>query len=610
MRRASLVKMVVSLSLIATLTSFLPATAVAQELCGNKPVTIKARASNSTTLGTQGDDVIMGTEGKDTIKGRGGNDIICGLGGEDILEGNNGNDVIFGGTHSDTLKGGNGADILWGGGGPDYLYGYAGRDTLHGEAGNDQMWGGGERDVMTGGDGDDRMFGGTWADTIHGGTGNDLLNGEDGTDKLFGQDGNDRMNGGNGIDTYTGGSGTDTCTDTSQVFPQLPNVCETMLGGGNTAYVHSMGACERDGQTVVVRISNDGRGTNKFRVQLTNLNGELKSAFTEVFVPIHNSAVAGVKIQDGAYRMDITNVAGGGKPATAVLTNRRVTTTCGRAQPVRDGFVALGDSYSSGYGVGAYDWGTNNAEGTGNNCQRSAAAYSRDVWRQWTQLDFNFRACQGATTNDFYTSRDLREDGVAWGEQPQLDSLNNDTFLVTLTIGGNDLGFSTIVQKCIEYRLKPGSCEEDQLLNTNLAAGMGALEDSVYPALFRDIRRRAPHAKVVVVGYPALFTFRGDADGVVPLDKDEIWIRRQTIELNWVLKRVAAGFDNFVYVDTMVAFAGHEFSAANDDVWFFPARSGAGVHPGAMHPTAAGHDAIAGEIVKELMEDPTFVAMR
>src|SRR5918997_1009661 len=94
------------------------------------------------------------------------------------------------------------------------------------------------------------------------------------------------------------------------------------------------------------------------------------------------------------------------------------------APPPEVVYDALGDSYASGYGVPPYGA-----------CGRSQSAYAVQLdGRQRIALD-DFVACAGATTTSM----------VAGG---QLAALDADTDLVTLTIGGNDIGWSQAVQAC------------------------------------------------------------------------------------------------------------------------------------------------------------------
>lgn len=98
-------------------------------------------------------------------------------------------------------------------------------------------------------------------------------------------------------------------------------------------------------------------------------------------------------------------------------------------------YVALGDSYASGFGVPPY------AEGTdvtgGNTCRRSAGSYAHIVSER-TGRTLEMGACSGARTRNLYEANE------SWGEAAQLDRLGPDTGLVTFSIGGNDAGFARI----------------------------------------------------------------------------------------------------------------------------------------------------------------------
>jgi Ca2+-binding RTX toxin-like protein len=230
--------------------------------------------SNSTGLGTPGDDSLIGTAGNDFLNGLGGNDFIDGAAGNDVLVGGTGNDSVYGGTGNDrlwagagdvggdllygdggndtvgagagndTAVGGTGADLMFGGSGNDLIYtgertfltsdpvailnivwAGTGNDTLHGDNARDILGGGTGDDFMRGYAGDDVFYGGPASsgasndDTIYGGDGNDtafagagsdVLFGDNGADVLFGGSGDDWLEGGTGNDDIWGGSGNDT----------------------------------------------------------------------------------------------------------------------------------------------------------------------------------------------------------------------------------------------------------------------------------------------------------------------------------------------------------------------------------------------------------------
>ncbi len=122
-------------------------------------------------------------------------------------------------------------------------------------------------------------------------------------------------------------------------------------------------------------------------------------------------------------------------------------------------YVSLGDSYSAGEGVPAFEWGTAvDVEDVpagietpySNDCHRSLAAYSRLIaqdpsLREELQPAVH-QACSGAVTRDF----EVADPGKA-GQAPQLDAVNKFTDVVTLTIGGNDAGFADIAMACLIF---------------------------------------------------------------------------------------------------------------------------------------------------------------
>ncbi|MFC1421171.1 golvesin C-terminal-like domain-containing protein [Streptacidiphilus cavernicola] len=195
----------------------------------------------------------------------------------------------------------------------------------------------------------------------------------------------------------------------------------------------------------------------------------------------------------------------------------------------KDFVVQLGDSYSSGEGAEPYlpgtdtgpyaDQGSQSSPGrTWNACRRSQNSWIRQtVLPDQTStigtladgndpsIDYHSAACSGAYT---WTMDPALGQAKNWGtlgefhEVQQLSSgfLDDNTTLVTLTIGGNDAGFSAAVQDCIEVPpLGPG-CQSDATVE-------GQIDSTVkdVKTVLQDIAAEAPHAKIVLLGYPQLF---------------------------------------------------------------------------------------------------------
>src|SRR5215210_1528972 len=137
-----------------------------------------------------------------------------------------------------------------------------------------------------------------------------------------------------------------------------------------------------------------------------------------------------------------------------------------------DRYVALGDSFSSGVGTGSYTLSSS--------CKRGVYAYPWLVAQQRADTSLTFVACSGAKTTDLMAN--------------QIGSVATDTTIVTVTIGGNDIGFSDLIVECT---LAACSAHLDST-RASLATFLGPRLDTVYSAL----RSRALGARVVVLGYP------------------------------------------------------------------------------------------------------------
>lgn len=162
---------------------------------------------------------------------------------------------------------------------------------------------------------------------------------------------------------------------------------------------------------------------------------------------------------------------------TSTLLSIVAATPAAATAPASDwDYVALGDSYSSGVG----------ASGQTGTCLRSVNGYP-GLWKTANDpKTYRSVACSGATTDTLRSG--------------QLSALNGQTDLVTLTIGGNDVGFATTVITC--------TLVSDSGCASAVADAMAVLRDEMpakFDATYADIRRKAPNAKVVVLGYPLLF---------------------------------------------------------------------------------------------------------
>lgn len=233
------------------------------------------------------------------------------------------------------------------------------------------------------------------------------------------------------------------------------------------------------------------------------------------------------------------------------------------ADPVQ--YDVLGDSYAAGYGV---------APTTG--CGRSAASYGVLLdGRAGLALD-DLVACPRASTTSM----------VADG---QLDALDGDTGLVLLSVGANDVRWAEPAVACL-LRSNAECVETTAALARRTSDELPALLD----ALYDQVSERAPLARVVVTGYPRLFTpAAGTYLGGSPIEQKRV---NDDIDLlNSVIRSAALGH-GFGFVDVTARFAGH---GANSAVpWIFGLRLPSGkIDRRAFHPGLVGYESYANAIV-------------
>jgi lysophospholipase L1-like esterase len=261
--------------------------------------------------------------------------------------------------------------------------------------------------------------------------------------------------------------------------------------------------------------------------------------------------------------------------ASAVVLT--LTAPAAAATPGDDGpaYVALGDSYASGAGLA----GVKDKE-----CDRTTGGYpsliSRFAATVGLRHTFDDVTCSGATTNDFWNSRGTRA--------PQADALTARTRLVTLTLGGNDVGFSSVLATCARVAAsdRDGSpCEQHFTADGKdvLAERVTAMEGRVHDVL-AEIERRSPAAEVIVVGYPALFPDNGVGCAEVPFAKgDFAYLRDATRKANAALRRQArAAGVHASYADTYTPTVGHDMCRPREERWvesLTPAPDTAAAHP-------------------------------
>ena len=223
------------------------------------------------------------------------------------------------------------------------------------------------------------------------------------------------------------------------------------------------------------------------------------------------------------------------------------------AGSVSGSFVALGDSYASGNLI------PSSPSGRPAGCLRSSHDYGADAAAALKVSRYVDATCSGASTKSM-----TAQEKVAGGTNaPQFSFLAADDSVVTLTIGGDDIGFGGILETCATLSLIDlfgDPCERHYVAGgtDRLVAAINAATPKV-AAVLRGIHARAPHARVLLVGYPDILPTTGDGCWPeVPLAFGDMpYLRGIEIDLNQMLARAAAA-NGATFVDTYQATIGHD----------------------------------------------------
>ncbi|MGP4006999.1 SGNH/GDSL hydrolase family protein [Streptomyces sp. 4N124] len=278
-----------------------------------------------------------------------------------------------------------------------------------------------------------------------------------------------------------------------------------------------------------------------------------------------------------------------GTLATVVGVARNEHDQAQAAPAAKGPYVALGDSYTAGPKIPGQT-------GTPAGCDRSDHNYPALVAPRLGVKDTGFRdvSCSGATTADL-TRPQLTEHGT---NPPQLAALSPRTRLITLGIGGNDIGFGSVIKRCVtmgvayqalgsgRYVPEDAPCERHYVDGgtDNVEREIGAAGERLAGAL-TEINRRAPRARVYVVGYPAILPTDGSGcGGVLPLAPGDIgYLREKEQQLNGELRERAQA-SGAVYVDTYGPSEGRDACSDVATRWIeplVPSSPAAAVHPNA-----------------------------
>jgi lysophospholipase L1-like esterase len=235
-------------------------------------------------------------------------------------------------------------------------------------------------------------------------------------------------------------------------------------------------------------------------------------------------------------------------------------------------YTALGDSYAAGPLI------PNPVLPLG--CLKSDHNYAH-VAAPSIGLPLRDASCSGAKTNDMTSPQNVEPDGP---NPPQFNSLDTGTTVVSLTIGGNDIGFSEVAESCITVNPFSHPC-----LDKYNAGGKDQLKGRIeatapkVAAVLQGIHSRSPKARVYVVNYPAIFPETGSGCWPqMPISfSDAPYLRAKQQQLNAMLATQAAN-NGAKLANWYQASIGHDACKSSSTRWvepLIPNNPAAPIHP-------------------------------
>jgi lysophospholipase L1-like esterase len=190
-------------------------------------------------------------------------------------------------------------------------------------------------------------------------------------------------------------------------------------------------------------------------------------------------------------------------------------------------------------------------------------------------------SCSGAKTNDMTNPQSVEIDGP---NPPQFNSLEAGSEVVSVTIGGNDIGFSEIAQSCITFNPFSSPCKDkyDAGGKDQIAERIAATAPKV-AAVLQGIHSRSPKARVYVVNYPAIFPETGSGCWPqMPISfSDAPYLRAKQQQLNAMLATQAAN-NGAKLANWYQASIGHDACKSSSTRWvepLVPNNPAAPIHP-------------------------------
>lgn len=299
------------------------------------------------------------------------------------------------------------------------------------------------------------------------------------------------------------------------------------------------------------------------------------------------------------------------------------------------GYIGLGDSYTSGEGAFDYLSGTDTSDNT---CHLSSNSYSLLLTHDlFGAAGGHSVACSGAVINDLGSVSDSYRGqvrgGASFGELESGTSASSLSDIqadfspgyiaqhwfvgqyqpqtVTVSIGGNDIGFGDLLQNCVEPHISRHTSDATCYNTYESREQVVQLVDRTVPrwtALYKQLLAEDPGVQLYAIGYPSIASDTGSCGLNVNLSKSELEFAEELISyLNGSIQR-AAVTAGVPYVDISQALAGHRLCEATGNAVAVNGLT-AGKDSGVLgfgvlgresyHPNALGHELIEQTILRQ-----------
>nr|WP_161989042.1 SGNH/GDSL hydrolase family protein [Sphingomonas glacialis] len=245
----------------------------------------------------------------------------------------------------------------------------------------------------------------------------------------------------------------------------------------------------------------------------------------------------------------------------------------------------MGSSFAAGPGVATP------ADEPQTRCARSIYNYAHVLARS---LDLRLRdvSCSGATTEHILGP---------WKElPPQIEALAADTRLVTITIGGNDVGFIGNLgsASCRSFPFPPlgtpgGKCPDPRSISETSWSKLAIAVRRIVSV----VREKSPAALIVFVDYVQVLPRAGTCPAV-PLTAEDANASRATAKRLAALTARVAAETRTKLLKASELSEGHDACSAEPWVTGFPRPDGRGFIP--YHPNARGMAAVGEALARHL----------